>query len=248
MKPEPKRFLILGATSTIAIAVAEHYAAVGSVFFLVGRNEEQLVSVGNDLRGKGAQVAGIYVADLRLKDVHDEIINTAKTALGTIDLVLIAHGIMPLQTDDGHDVDTVLDVMVTNAMSPISLAHRVGDVLAEQGSGTLAVLSSVAGDRGRRGNAAYGAAKAALSAYAAALRGRLIEQGVHVLTIKPGPVRTPLMAGKSVPIVASLEPVARDIVRAIERRALILYTPWYWRLLMIVFKLLPERIAMRLKI
>ena len=106
----------------------------------------------------------------------------------------------------------------------------------------------MAGDRGRRGNAAYGAAKAALSAYAAALRGRLIESDVHVLTIKPGPVRTPLMAGKEVPIVAPLEPVARDIVRAIERRVLILYTPWYWRWFMVVFKLLPERIAMRLKI
>ena len=248
MKPQPKRFLILGATSTIAIAVAEHYAAVGSVFFLVGRNEDQLLSIGNDLREKGAQIAGVYVADLRMKDLHDEIVSTARGALGVIDLVLIAHGIMPLQTDDGHDVDTVLDVLVTNAMSPISLAHRVGDVLAEQGSGTLAVLSSVAGDRGRRGNAVYCAAKAALSAYAAALRGRLIESDVHVLTIKPGPVRTPLMAGKEVPIVAPLEPVARDIVRAIERRVLILYTPWYWRWFMVVFKLLPERIAMRLKI
>jgi short-subunit dehydrogenase len=120
--------------------------------------------------------------------------------------------------------------------------------MAAARTGTLAVISSVAGDRGRASNYVYGSAKAAVSAFCEGLRMRLFHTGVHVLTIKPGPVATPMTAGMKMPaiIVATPEKVARDIVRAVRRKAATLYTPWFWRPIMFVIRALPAAVLRRL--
>jgi short-subunit dehydrogenase len=248
MKAKKKNIVVVGATSAIARHVALAYAHAGSTFFLVARNEEKLRGTIAVLNEAGGGTDGMYIADLRARELHDDIVAKAQQHLGQIDIVLIAHGVLPDQQQLNGDIDATLDSIITNELSPISLAHRFFDVLVAQGRGSLVMLSSVAGDRGRRGNYAYGTAKAALTAYMSGLRGRGLDQGVHVLTVKPGPVRTPLTEGRELPLTVNVEPVARDIVDAIEGRRKVIYTPGFWRFLMFGFKMLPEWVAARLKI
>ena len=119
----------------------------------------------------------------------------------------------------------------------------------KRGEGTLAAISSVAGDRGRQSNYVYGTAKAAVNTYLQGLRNRLYSKGVHVLTIKPGFVDTPMTAHlRQGPLFASADRVARDIVKAIEKKKCIIYTPWFWRWIMLLIRLIPEPVFRRLKL
>ncbi|HXC65533.1 MAG TPA: SDR family NAD(P)-dependent oxidoreductase, partial [bacterium] len=118
-----------------------------------------------------------------------------------------------------------------------------------QGRGCLAVISSVAGDRGRQSNYVYGTAKATVTAFLSGLRNRLFRSGVQVLTIKPGMVDTPMTAAlKKGPLFASADTVAAGIVRAVDKRRDVVYVPGYWRLVMGVIKALPEGVFKRLKL
>lgn len=244
----PKRIVILGATSAIAHDIAKRYAKSGSLFFLVARNEERTAQCAQELLTEGAAGARSMIADLRIRDLHDGIVATSFEHLGTVDMVIVAFAVMPDQSTLDRDVQAALDTLITNAMSPVSLMHRYALQLEQQGSGSLVILSSVAGERGRRGNFVYGAAKSMLNAYASGLRAMTHSKGVHVLTVKPGPVETPMTVGKNLPLTVGVDRVATDIIRAIENKRLVVYTPGLWRFIMAIFRMLPERIAMRLKI
>ena len=248
MKISARRVLIVGATSEIAQGVAQLYAKSGSLLFLVGRDEKRLLDIAAQLKSFGAEHCAVYVADLRFRDGHETLVKTALAELGSIDVSLIAHGIYPDMQEAELDVNLMIDVMLTNAISAMSVMHLLANTLASAGGGVIAVLSSVAGDRGRRNNYIYGASKAALSQYASGLRASMAGKDVHVLTIKPGPVDTHMTTHKNVPLKATVGRVSKDIVNAIETRKYVLYTPWYWRYIMGVIRMLPEWIFMRLKI
>jgi short-subunit dehydrogenase len=130
----------------------------------------------------------------------------------------------------------------------ISLAHRFGCALEKQGSGTLVGLSSVAGERGRRALYAYAAAKSAVSEFLSGMRGRYLPLGINVLTVKPGPVDTPMTAGRTLPLMASVDKVSLDIRKAIDTRKHVLYTPGIWRVVMAIMRSIPEGIFQRMKI
>ena len=247
MKARRKNIVVIGCNSAIARAVMIHYAQEQSTFFLVGRNEANMQATTSGVVEAGGIVAGVYLADLRQRDQHDDVVRRSVDALGTIDLVFIAHGTLPDQRQLNADVDATLDSFITNALSPISFAHRYFTVLANQGHGMIAALSSVAGDRGRKTNHAYGSAKAALTAFLSGLRGLGREHGVHVLTIKPGPVRTPMTKGRKMPFMVEPSIVAHDIVKAIESRRYVIYSPWIWRLILACYRLLPEWLATRMR-
>ena len=247
MKLPQKNIVVLGATSAIAVEISRRYAASGSRFFLAARNEEKTKAASADLIEKGGSVVAVHIGDLLAKGSHDAIVQQAVESLGTIDIVIVAHGVLPDQEAIARDVEANLDILMVTGLSPISLAHRFALQLEKQNSGSLVFLSSVAGDRGRGGNYSYGAAKAAMSAYAGGLRGQLSSTNVHVMTVKPGPVATPMMEGRQQPIVATVEKVASDITKGIEKKKLILYTPWFWRFIMLGFKMLPEQIIMKMK-
>lgn len=246
MKNHSKNIVIIGATSAIATEVARRYADNESRFFLVARNEGKLKAVVADLTTRGGAVVAVHIADLRNKGEHSHIVYNAITALGTIDIVLIAHGVLPDQAAISSDVEAGIETLLINGLSPISIAHHFALCLQKQGSGSLVVISSVAGDRGRQGNYMYGAAKAALTTYVAGLRGQLRQSGVHILTVKPGPVATPMTEGREQPFIAQVGVVATDIIRGIEKKKLNLYTPWFWRYIMLLFKVMPERLVMRI--
>ena len=216
-----KQVLIIGAASAIAEAVARQYAAEGSRLFLVARDSDRLDAIADDLRVRGAEQCDTLTADLTEYERHSEIVAAAANALPELDVVLIAHGVLPDQESCQGSVAATLRAIDVNFLSVVSLLTYLSNRMEERGDGTLAVISSVAGDRGRQSNYIYGAAKSGLDAFLQGLRNRLSKVGVHVLTIKPGFVATPMTAhieNRGGPLWAQPDQVATDIVKAVEKK------------------------------
>ncbi|MBP7275405.1 MAG: SDR family oxidoreductase, partial [Kiritimatiellae bacterium] len=232
-----KKILIIGAYSAMAEATARRWARERCRFHLCGRNADRLHDLAADLRIRGAESADISVLDALDTDRHAETIARAVAAMGGLDLALIAHGTLSDPAECARDVPAALRELNTNALSVISLLTHLAAHFEAQGRGTIAVISSVAGDRGRASNYVYGTAKGAVSLYLQGLRQRLHPRGVHVLTIKPGFVDTPMTAGfRKGPLWASPDRVARGICRAVRRRRDVVYVPFFWRFIMAVVR------------
>jgi len=239
----PQAVLVLGATSAIAQAWMRLLAPLGTRFFLVARNAERLEAVAGDLRTRGAAAVSVEALDLDRTEEHAYMLERAARVLGRIDCAMIAHGVLGEQAVADKDFAHAEMLLRTNLVSAVSLATWLANYFDAQGQGTLAAISSVAGDRGRWKNCVYGAAKAGLNAYMDGLRNRLARRGVQVLTIRPGFVATPMTAHmQQGPLFATPERVARDIERAIEQRRSILYTPGFWRWIMLAVRAIPGRI------
>lgn len=245
-----KKILIIGATSAIALASARLFAAQKAEFFLVGRNTDKLQANADDLLARGASAAHIHQLDLNHFDAHQEMLEKCFNTLGQVDIALIAHGTLPDQTICEQDVSVALQEFSSNGLSIIALLTLLANRMQAQGFGTLAVISSVAGDRGRPSNYLYGSAKAAVNTFCEGLRGRLFKSGVHVLLIKPGFVDTPMTKDLSLPglLVVKPERVAKDIYKAILQQKNMIYTPCFWMLIMLVIKLIPTVLFKRIKI
>ena len=168
--------------------------------------------------------------------------------LGGIDVAVIAHGVLPDQEACEASSDTLLEVLKINTLSPAVLMNELAQLMLAQGSGTIVVLSSVAGDRGRPSNYVYGASKALLSVLGEGMALKLAERGVKVLVVKPGFVDTKMTAAfKKGALWASAGQVGANIVKAVKAgKSGVLYTPNWWRLIMLVIKLAPGFIVKRL--
>ncbi|HAO32942.1 MAG TPA: SDR family oxidoreductase [Candidatus Competibacter sp.] len=245
-----RNILIVGATSAIAEATARRFAALGARFYLVGRNAEKLAAIVGDLEIRGGQAVHSESIDLDWLEQHPALLARAVQALGGIDLALIAHGSLPDQAACQKSVKMTLAAIQTNALSVISLATELANLFEARGRGTLVVIGSVAGDRGRQSNYVYGAAKGMVGLFLQGLRNRLNDKGVHVITVKPGFVDTPMTAAfeKKGLLWAQPDQIARGIVAAVERRRDVVYLPGFWRWIMIVIRHLPESIFKRLKL
>jgi len=246
----PRRVLILGATSGIAQAVARVYAADGARLALVARSREHLTSVASDLAVRGADVVLQRSVDLCDLDRHRTLLAEAETALDGLDVVLVAHGLLPDQQACQEDPRRAVASWDVNFVSAATLMEAAAERMAASHRGTLGVLSSVAGERGRADNYVYGAAKAALTTYASGLGHRLRGTGVTVVTLKPGPVDTPMIRGRNLSprLVADVDVVGRRIHRALERGERVVYVPGRWRWIMAVLRALPVRLFERLKL
>jgi short-subunit dehydrogenase len=243
-----QRILVIGATSAIAEAAARLFAERGDALYLVARDGEHLRIIATDLATRGAARVEIATLDVSDFDAHEAAIDAAWRELESIDVALIAHGSGAY--DQGHlqSLETLRQGFDTNATATIALMARIGTYMAQQGHGTLAVISSVAGDRGRAFNLLYGSAKAAVSTYASGLRQHLLSSNVRVLTIKSGQVDTPMTAGlRKTALFAKAGTIARGIVRAIDRRRDVVYLPWFWRPLMFVVRSIPEPLWKRMR-
>jgi decaprenylphospho-beta-D-erythro-pentofuranosid-2-ulose 2-reductase len=243
-----KRILIMGATSAIAEAAARRFASRGDALFLVGRNAQRLQALADDLKLRGAHMAQSYLLDAGEIDRYPNMLDAATAQLGGIDAALIAHGTLPDQLGCQASIDLLLREFTTNALSFMALCTHLANHFEAQHHGVIAVISSVAGDRGRQSNYVYGAAKAAVTAFTSGLRQRLYPQGVSVVTIKPGFVDTPMtVAFKKGLLWASPAAVAGSIVRAMDSGASVLYTPWFWRPIMWIVTCVPESMFRRLR-
>jgi decaprenylphospho-beta-D-erythro-pentofuranosid-2-ulose 2-reductase len=241
------RVLIVGATSAIASETARAYAGEGARLFLTGRNAAKLASVADDLRVRGA--AEVHTAVLDVAQIPDQarVIDSAVSTLGGLDVALIAHGTLPVQSVCEKSVADTVDALHVNFTATVALLTVLANHFESQQSGCIAVLTSVAGDRGRQSNYVYGAAKGGVERFLQGLRNRLHAGGVTVVTIKPGFVDTPMTAGvKKTSLFASARRVGRGVHRAIEHRRDVVYIPWFWRPVMMVIRGLPERLFKRL--
>ena len=245
-----KNILIIGATSGIAQAVSRIYASQHADIFLVARNNEKLQAVSADLIARGAGKVGSFLMDANDSSLIIPMLEMAWKDIGKIDIALVAHGSLVDQKRSETDILYAILEFRTNAESVISCLSGLANRFEQQGSGVIAVIGSVAGDRGRASNYLYGSAKAAIDTYASGLRARLFKSGVHVMTIKPGFVATAMTADLELPgfLTAMPEKVAQDIVAAISRRKDALYTPMFWQWIMIIIRWLPNPIFNRLKL
>jgi short-subunit dehydrogenase len=245
----PKRILVLGATSGIAEACVRLWADRGDNLYLVARNEERLTVVVADARTRGAARVDTALANLDDVERHAELLAHAINALGGLDVALLALGVLGSQAAAEQRVDAAAQILHTNFVAPVSLLTWLGNYTSQRRAGTLAVLSSVAGERGRKSNYVYGSSKAGLTAFVDGLRNRIDRDGVRVMTIKPGPVKTSMTEGmKGSAKFADVEDVAETLVRAIDRGADVVYVPGIWRVIMAVIRAIPEGIFKKLNL
>ena len=244
-----RKIFIFGATSAIAEATARLFAADGSRFSLVARDPDKLKVSAEDLAIRGATHVVTAVADARDFDRHQSLVDEASAALGGLDTVLIAHGSLADQKSCEQSFDAVRREFEINALGVISLLTHAANTFAGQGFGTLCVISSVAGDRGRQSNYVYGAAKGAVSIFLQGLRNRLHSKGVQVITVKPGFVDTPMTAAFAKGrLWVPPDRVARGIYKAVINKKDIVYLPWFWSPVMWGIRRLPETIFKRLRL
>lgn len=243
------RALIVGATSAIAEAVARRLAARGQALSLAGRDAQRLEAIAADLRVRGAPRVDTFVVDMaRVQDL-DRFVDEAWRDAGPFDTVLVAHGTLPDQRACEASAELMRAELTVNLVSTLSLLTLLAQRLQPLGRGCIGVITSVAGDRGRQSNYVYGAAKGGVSIFLQGLRHRLVAAGVRVVDIKPGFVDTPMTAAfPKGPLWATPERVAADIERALQRGTPVLYTPWFWRLIMVVVRSLPTAIFHRTKL
>ena len=245
----PKKILVLGATSGIAEATCRIWAGQGASLFLVGRNPAKLEVVAADLRVRGA--AEVYTAVVDLDDTarHSELLSHVVNTLTGLDVAYLAHGVLGDQAAAEQDFQVAEQILHTNLISAVSLLTWLANFCTQRRSGVLAVISSVAGDRGRKSNYLYGASKAGLSAFLGGLRNRVDREGVTVLNIKPGPVKTAMtinMPGSHK--FADVNKVAASIVKAVEGKKDTLYVPFQWQPIMFVIRHIPERVFKKLNL
>ncbi|MEY4576061.1 MAG: hypothetical protein RL701_764 [Pseudomonadota bacterium] len=238
-----QHIVIFGATSAIAADVARVYAARGARLFLVGRNESKLAQLTAEL---GSAVVGSAVQDFDQTSAADGCVRAALTALGRVDVALIAHGLLGDQQQSEHELTEAEQIARTNYLSVVALLIPLGNQLEQQRSGHLVVLSSVAAERGRPRNYTYAAAKSALNTYLQGMRSRLYPAGVQVHTIKLGPVDTPMTVSHAKTWLFARAPsVAKEIVAAIDAGEAEAFVPKFWRPIMFTVRNLPEFVFQR---
>ncbi|MBI1194390.1 MAG: SDR family oxidoreductase [Gammaproteobacteria bacterium] len=244
-----RNVMIFGATSAIAEATARRFAERGDNLYLFARNRERLAVIADDLKIRGAHSTAFDVWDAGDRKDCESMVTRAFADMEQVDIVLIAHGTLPDQKACERDVETALREININALSTIELLTLIANRMERQKQGTIAVITSVAGDRGRQSNYVYGAAKKMVSTFLQGLRNRLFKSGVNVLDIKPGFVDTPMTAAfKKGLLWAKPERVAGDIVRAIEGGKAEIYTPFFWRWIMLIIRNVPETVFKRLSL
>jgi decaprenylphospho-beta-D-erythro-pentofuranosid-2-ulose 2-reductase len=241
--------VVFGATSAIAHAWARLHAAQGDQFTLLGRDAGKLATVEQDLLARGATAVRTQIIDLALPQDYCALIEQVDTHT-TIDLALFAQGSLPDQRALEQDVESVRPMFELNAMSYILPASQIAERMAQRGRGTLVLISSVAGDRGRQSNYFYGTSKAAVSTFAEGLRNHVFKRGVHVLTVKPGFVDTPMTAHlpKGGPLWATPEQIADCIEQGLMKNRNVIYTPWFWRFILLIIRHVPETVFKRLSL
>lgn len=242
-----KHVVIVGATSAIAEATARIYAQQGAKLTLLARNLEKAEAIAADLKVRGASETAVMAFDAT--DTSNYVELADQLFQDKVDVVLIAHGSLPDQEKAQLNPAYAKQELRVNGLATVALMEQIASHLEQQQSGTMAVISSVAGDRGRQSNYLYGAAKALVTTYASGLRNRLTKSGAHVVTVKPGFVDTPMTSEfPKGPLWAKPEKVASDIVNAIEKGRNEIYTPWFWWGIMMIIRNIPEFLFKKLSL
>jgi len=241
-----KKILIIGANSAIAKHCSKIWAERGDDLYLVARNKESLQKFILELNYINSSQINFYHMDLNDLDNHSKMLDAAETVLTNIDIILIAHGTLSEQKICEQNVDKTILEIKTNVLSVVSLLTLIANRFEKKKSGTIAVLSSVAGDRGRASNYVYGSAKAMITEFMSGLRQRLHKFNIAVITIKPGFVDTPMTAQfKKGFLWTEPATIAKKIVCAIDSKKEELYVPAFWWIIMKIIRAIPNIIFKR---
>ncbi len=242
--------VIFGATSAVGQEVARLHAQRGEHLILVARNESALAIVRDDLIARGAKSVNALHADLADVNSHAALHESIHSVDVTPARYYVFYGVLPDQKVCEESPQAALSSLNTNFNSVVSLLTPIALQMEQQRSGELVTVSSVAGDRGRQSNYTYGAAKGGLSLWMQGVRNRLSDAGCTVLNVKPGFIDTPMTADieKGGPLWAQPADVAQDIVKAADKGKSEIYTPWFWRVIMLIIKSIPEFIFKKLKL
>jgi short-subunit dehydrogenase len=241
--------VVLGATKGIGRAVSRLLAERGDQLYLLGRDREDLERSASDLeqRGGGKWRVLSAICDLERPETFELALDSADRSLSGFDTVIVTAALFATQDALEADAERTRRLLTVNFANTVVFCELARKRLLARGGGTLCVLSSVAGDRGRKPVLLYGASKAGLSAYLEGLDHKFYAQGLRVVTVKPGFVKTSMTEGlKPPPFAAEPERVARDVLRAIERSTPLVYTPRIWQLVMLVIRWLPRFVMRRL--
>ena len=239
--------LILGATSDIAVAIARHLASKGYSITLAARSKERLLAIEGDLRVRyKAMVASVYFDALDFESHHGFYDSLAEKP----DIVICVFGLLGDQDEAESNWNHCHDIINSNYTGAVSIINVAANDFERRKKGTIVGISSVAGERGRQSNYIYGSSKAGFTAYLSGLRNRLFRHGVHVVTVKPGFVRTKMIENISTPgpLTASPKRVAEKVLRAILRKKNSVYILGIWQPIMLIIKMIPEGIFKRLKL
>lgn len=238
----PRRIAVFGATSDIAAAVARHAAEAGARLVLVGRNQAALGSHAADLQVRGAAEVVTLEGDFAAIEGLAALADQAWRSFGGLDVALIAYGSLPDQPTVQASSEATALALTLNFTSPAVLIGALASRFETQRSGVIAAISSVAGDRGRKSNYIYGAAKGGLQRLLEGVRHRLHGAGIAVLDIRPGFVATKMTEHlpRGGPLWATPDRVAGDILAAIDARRAVLYTPWFWQVILRLVTALPR--------
>lgn len=248
---EKKRIVIIGGSSAIAGHCARFWLTKQPCdLILVGRDTQRIERVAADLKVRSPQ-SEIRVLEGNFFDA--EAINATVNNIvrqGFVDIALIAHGMLPDQFSCQNDLTRCRSALEINGLSPVLYAEAFAKEMEKANHGTVVLISSVAGDRGRKSNYVYGAAKGLVTRYAEGLQHRFASSGVNVVLVKPGPTKTPMTThlSRSGVALAPVENVAKRIVLAVDKGKSIVYTPGKWRLIMMIIRHLPEFIFNRVNI
>ena len=240
--------LIVGASSSMARATARALAERGAGLILAGRDMDDLKASAADAVLRGARFAEAMHVDVREPDGFQAIHDRMGREEGSLNAAVFV-GTMPPQSDIDADPAMIEGVVTDSHTGPAQLLHGLVPLMEERGQGTVVGVASVAGDRGRIGNYVYGSAKAGFATYLSGLRNRLNRSGGHVVTVKPGFVDTGMTWGTpGMFLVASPDQVAKDILRAVDKKRNVIYTPFFWRYIMLIIGHVPEFIFKKLSI
>jgi short-subunit dehydrogenase len=259
-----KRIFVVGATSSLAQAICRAFAAKGHRLIMAGRDPKELEVLAGDLATRFSTPCKTVVADFMAANFSPA---SVMEQAGEFDHIIIASGDMG--NGDSNSLYNLAYTVHVNYTIPAQIATLAGQYLGDKGEGSIVIISSISGDRGRQSNYPYGSAKAALTTFASGLRNSLYKKGVHVLTVLPGFIDTPMTWGMESKLIASREKVAQDIIKVMETRRSplhekiicvlslaviwpegddVLYVPWFWRYIMLIIRHIPEFIFKRLKL
>lgn len=245
-----KRAIVVGASSGMGEELCRVLGREGFHVAMIARRQERLDALRDELQGRYPERTFVeYVHDVRQTELVGELFDRAVKALDGCDLVVYAAGVMPEVAEDEFNTDKDKLVIEVNVIGAMAWLNEAANRFQAMGSGRIVGISSVAGDRGRRGQPTYCASKAALTTYLEGLRNRLAVQGVDVITVKPGPVRTPMTEGlDALPMIIPVEAAAEQIWDAIKSSATVRYVPRQWGPIMTAIRHIPSVIFRRMSI
>ena len=244
-----KSVLIIGATSSIAKALAHQMAQQGVALHLAARDKFEVERITQDIAIRYQAPISWSVFEALDYHTHPQLFQKALDNLGSLDGVVVCLGELGNQEKAQVDFDHAQRIINSNYTGVVSVLTHGANYLATQEHSFIIVISSVAGDRGRQSNYIYGSAKGALSLFVQGLRNRLSSSGVHVMTVKPGFVDTKMtFAKEGMFLVASPEQVAISVMRALKKGKDIVYIPWFWWSIMLIIRTIPEFLFKQLKL